>query len=183
MNSRFTPATNLKIGTFVLIPNFVMQKGISKKLQPIQKGQFQINDKPTDVTYNFFDSNEKESIQHRNNLLPYYPKEYALREPIQLYSFTGFKIVHNNSDNSQKQTIDTNCSPQLLEKKYSKNTRQNSREKKNKQTHQNQGKNQKLEENFLPQDINETSHHRQSSRLRKQPRKAYKTCIPQFKIL
>ena len=96
MNSRFTPATNLKIGTFVLIPNFVIQKGISKKLQPIRKAPFPINEKPTDVTYNFFDSNEKEFIQHRNNLLPYYPKEYALRELIQLYSFTSFKTVHNN---------------------------------------------------------------------------------------
>ena len=29
------PATYLKIGTFVLIPNFNTQKGISKKLQPL----------------------------------------------------------------------------------------------------------------------------------------------------
>ena len=28
---RFTPATNLKIGTYVLIPNFTTQGGISKK--------------------------------------------------------------------------------------------------------------------------------------------------------
>ena len=37
-NQRFTPATDLKIGTFVLIPNFQTQKGISKKLQPLRKG-------------------------------------------------------------------------------------------------------------------------------------------------
>ena len=36
---------------YVLKPNFVTQKEISKKLQPIQKGPFQIIDKPTDVTY------------------------------------------------------------------------------------------------------------------------------------
>ena len=35
--SRFLPATDLKIGTFVLIPNFQTQKGISKKLQPLRK--------------------------------------------------------------------------------------------------------------------------------------------------
>ena len=35
--------------------------------------------------------NKKEIVQHRNNLLPYYPKEYALRELTQLYSFTGLK--------------------------------------------------------------------------------------------
>ena len=36
INSRFMPATDLKIGTFVLIPNFQTQKGISKKLQPLR---------------------------------------------------------------------------------------------------------------------------------------------------
>ena len=36
MNSRLTPATNLKIGTIILITYFVIQKGISKKLQPIR---------------------------------------------------------------------------------------------------------------------------------------------------
>ena len=97
INSRFTPASDLKIGTFVLIPNFNTQKGISKKLQPLRKGPYQIIAKPTDVTYKITDSDKKEIVQHRNNLLPYYPKEYALRELTQLYSFTGlklFKIIH-----------------------------------------------------------------------------------------
>ena len=96
-NSRFTPATDLKNGTFVLIPNFNTQKGISKKLQPLLKGPYQIIAKPTDVTYKLTDSNKKVIVQHRNNLLPYYPKEYAIRELTQLYSFTGlklFKIIH-----------------------------------------------------------------------------------------
>ena len=39
INSRFTPATDVKIGTIVLIPNFITQKGISKKLQPLRKGR------------------------------------------------------------------------------------------------------------------------------------------------
>ena len=30
INSRFTPATNLKMGTNVLIPSFTTQKGTSK---------------------------------------------------------------------------------------------------------------------------------------------------------
>ena len=79
INSRFMPATDLKIGTFVLIPNFNTQKGISKKLQPLRKGPYQIIAKPTEVTYKLTDSTKKEIVQ-RNNLLPYYPKEYALRE-------------------------------------------------------------------------------------------------------
>ena len=40
------PATDLKIRTFVLIPNFTTKKGISKKLQPLRKGPNQIIDKP-----------------------------------------------------------------------------------------------------------------------------------------
>ena len=37
INSRFTPATDLKIGTFVLIPNFNTQKGISKNYNHFEK--------------------------------------------------------------------------------------------------------------------------------------------------
>ena len=100
-NSRFMPATDLKIGTFVLIPNFDTQKRISKKLQPLRKGPYQIIDKATEVTYKLTDSTKKEIVQHRNNLLPFYPKEYALRELTQLYPFTGLKIVQNNPQTEQ----------------------------------------------------------------------------------
>ena len=92
INSHFTPASGLKIGTFVLIANFNTQKEISKKLQPLRKGPYQIIAKPTDVTYKITDSDQKEIVQHRNNLLLYYPKEYALRELTQLNSFTGFQL-------------------------------------------------------------------------------------------
>ena len=88
INSRFMPATDLKLGTFDLIPNFTTQKEISKKRQPLRKGTYQIIDKLTEVTYKPTDSSKKEIIQNRNNLLPYYPKEYALCELTQLYSFT-----------------------------------------------------------------------------------------------
>ena len=92
----FTPASDLKIGTFVLIPNFNTQKGISKKLQPLRKGPYQIIAKPTDVTYKITDSNKKEIVQHRKQ--PYYlitQKNTHLRELTQLYSFTGLKIIQN----------------------------------------------------------------------------------------
>ena len=96
INSRFKPATDLKIGTFVLIPNLNTQKRISKKLQPLRKGPYQIIAKPTDVTYKLTDSTKKEIVQHRKNLLPYYPKEYALRKLTQIYSFTGLKVIQNH---------------------------------------------------------------------------------------
>ena len=82
INSRSTPATALKFGTFVLIPNFITQRGILKKLQPLRKKS---NDKHNDATYKLTDSSIKENVQHRNKLLPYYPKEYALRDLSQLY--------------------------------------------------------------------------------------------------
>ena len=88
-----SPATDLKIGTFVLMPNFKTQKGISKKLQLLRKGPYQLIAKPTDVTYKLTDPTKKEIVQHRNNLLPYYPKENALRELTQLYSFTSLKVI------------------------------------------------------------------------------------------
>ena len=97
INQRFTRATDLKIGTFVLVPNFQTQKGISKKLQPLRKGPYQIIAKPTEVTYKLIDTTKKEIVQHRNNLLPYYPKEYALRELTQLYSFTGLNFIQNST--------------------------------------------------------------------------------------
>ena len=101
------PATYLKIGTFVFIPNFNTKKRISNKLQPLRKGPYKINDKPTEVTYKLTDLNKKEIVQHRNNLLPYYPKDYALRELTQLYSFTGLHIVQNNPQIEQNQNVNT----------------------------------------------------------------------------
>ena len=121
INSGFTPATYLKTVTFVLIPNFTTLKGISKKLQPLQKGPYQKIQKPTDVTYKLIDTNKKEIIQHRNNLLPYYPKEYALRELTQLYSFTGLKIVQNNSETKLNHHTDEQRSSKLDKQKENVN--------------------------------------------------------------
>ena len=47
----------------------------------------------------------------------------------------------------------------------------------------NERKNRKMIEKILPQEQKEKSTHRESSRLRNQPRKDYKTFIPQSKIL
>ena len=131
INSRFTPASDLKIGTFFLIPNF-NTKGISKKLQPLRKGPYQIIAKPTDVTYKITDSDQKEIVQHPNNLLPYYPKEYALRELTQLYSFTGLKAIQNHPhlENERKEQNDIH-----LEKQNKKSTTtKNNKKKRSKYT-------------------------------------------------
>ena len=56
------PATDLKIETFVLIPKFKTQKGISKKSQPLRKGPYQIIVKPTEVTYKLTDLTKKKKL-------------------------------------------------------------------------------------------------------------------------
>ena len=141
-NSRFTPATDLKIGTFVLIPNHNTQKGISKKLQSLRNGPYQIIAKPTDVTYKLTDSTKKEIIQHRNNLLPYYPKEYASRELTQLYSFTGLKVIQNHTHTGQKTNVQDNIHHEKQNQKQ--NTTQNNTKTPDPKIPQKERKNRKM---------------------------------------
>ena len=181
INSRFTPATDLKIGTFVLIPNFKTQKGISKKLQQLRKGPYQIIAKPTDVTYKITDPTKKEIVQHRNNLLPYYPKDYALRELTQLYSFTGLKVIQNHPHTEKK--IDEQHNAHHENQNQTQIKAKNNRIIPDPKIPQKERKYRKKIEKILPQEQIEKSEHRESSRLRNQPRKNYKTFIPQSKIL
>ena len=150
-------------------------------MQPLCKGPYQIIAKPTDVTYKITDSDKKEIVKHRNNLLPYYPKEYALRELTQLYSFTGLKIIQNHPhmENEINEQNDIH-----LEKQNKKPTTTKKNTKKlDQKTHQKERKNRKMIEKIILQEQVEKSEHRESSRLRNQPRKNYKTFIPQSKIL
>ena len=118
-------ATDSKIETFVIIPSFNTQKEISKKLQSLRKGPYQIIAKPTDVTYKLTDSTKKEIVQHRNNLLPYNPKEYALRNLSQFYSFTGLKIFQNPTHTEQESNIqgDVHQKQNQKQNKTHKNTK------------------------------------------------------------
>ena len=94
------------------------KKKFPKKLRPLQKGPYQIIDKPTDVTNKLTDSSKNEIVQHRNNLLPYYPKEYAFRDLTQLYSSTGLKIVQKNPQFEHNQNIDKNKNQKLTQQKH-----------------------------------------------------------------
>ena len=164
INSRFTPATDLKIGTFVLIPNFNTQYAISKKLHPLRKGPYQIIAKPTDVTYKLTDSNQKEIVQHRNNLLPYYPKEYALRELTHLYSFTGLKVIQNHSHTEKE--IDEQHNVHHEKQNQKQTTTQINTKTSDPKIPQKERKNRKMIEKILPQEQVEKSEHRELSRLR-----------------
>ena len=108
----------------------------------------------------------KEIIQHRNNLLPYYPKEYAFRELTQLYSFTGVHIVQNYPQIEQNQNVNTPKTTKTIHQQNIDHQRSNTPEPK---TPQKERKNRKLTEKILPQDQQQKSEHRESSRLRIQP--------------
>ena len=76
--------------------------------------------------------NKKENVRHRNNLLPYYPKEYALRELTQLFSFTGLKVIPNSSEQNKNQNTDTQVRQKQLDKKEKKLSKQISKNADNK---------------------------------------------------
>ena len=108
-------------------------------------------------------------------MLPYYPKEYALRELTQLYSFTGLKVVQNHTDKETKEQDNVHHEKQT--------TNQNNTKTPDPKISQKERKNRKMIDKILPQEQVEKSEHRESSRLKNQPRKIYKTFIPQSKIL
>ena len=122
----------------------------------------------------------KKNVQLRNNLLSYYPKEYALLELTPINSFTDLKIVKSNSDIEQNQNTYKNKNPKSTQQKDSV---QQTSIKPEPKTPQKERKNRKPIKKFPPQDEKEKSEHRESSRLRSQPRTNYETFIPQSKIL
>ena len=113
--------------------------------------------------------------------MPYYPKEYALRELTQLYSFTGLKFIQNHphTENKTKEQNDIHLENQNTKSTTTKNITK----KLDQNTSQKERKNRKMIEKVMPQEQFDKSEHRESSRLRNQPRKNYKTFIPQSKIL
>ena len=113
--------------------------------------------------------------------MPYYPKEYALRELTQLYSFTGLKVIQNHPHTEKEINEQNNVHHGKQNTKPT--TTQNNTKKLDQKIPQRERKNRKMIEKFLPQEQVEKSEYRESSRLRNRPRKNYKTFIPQSKIL
>ena len=74
-----------------------------------------------------------------------------------------------------------NIHPENQNKKST--TIQNNTKKLDQTTTNKERKNRKMTEKIIPQEQIDKSEHRESSRLRNQPRKNYKTFIPQSKIL
>ena len=109
----------------------------------------------------------------------YYPKEYALRELTQIYSFTGLKVIQNHSEKEIVEQHNVHHEKQNPKQ----TTTQNNTKTPDQKIPQKERKNRKMIEKILPQEQVEKSEHKELSRLRNQPRKNYKTFIPQSKIL
>ena len=114
-------------------------------------------------------------------MLPYYPKEYALRKLTQLYSFTGLKFIQNHTHTEKETNEQDNVHHKKQNQKQT--TTQNKTKTPDTKISQKERKNWKMIETILPQDQVEKSEHRELSRLRNQPRKNYKIFISQSKLL
>ena len=113
--------------------------------------------------------------------MPYYQKEYALRELTQLYSFTGLKVIQNHPHTEKE--IDEQHNIHHEKQNTKPTTIQSNTKTPDQKIPQKEKKNRKMIEKILPQEQVEKSELRESSRLRNKPRKNYKTFIPQSKIL
>ena len=97
-------------------------------------------------------------------MLPYYPKEYALRELTQLYSFKGLHIVQKNPQIEQNQNVNTTKNTaKTIQQQNIYPQRSNTPEPK---LPQKERKNRKLTEKILTKDQQQKCEHRESSRLR-----------------
>ena len=91
----------------------------------------------------------------------------------------GLQDFRNNPEIEKNQNIDKNKNQKTIQKKCSTQTSYTPETK----TSQKEKNIKKLTGNILPQDQQQKSEHREPSRLRSQPRKNYKTIIPQSKML
>ena len=95
-------ATILKPGQFVLVENKQFKLGISKKLQPVRTGVYEVIDRVAEHTYHIKHlGTGKVEMKHRNLLIPYQRKEKEIEKMTTRYNkipyFTKSKI-RNNED-------------------------------------------------------------------------------------
>ena len=102
------------------------------------------------LTYKLTDSTKKEIVHYRNNLLPYYPKQYALRELTQLYSFTGSKVIQNHSHTEKE--IDEQHNVHHENQNQTQTKAKNNQKIPDPKIPQKERKNRKMIEKILPQE-------------------------------
>ena len=88
LNLRFRTAKPLEKNTFVLVTTQQQIYGVSKKLLPLKTGPYLIIDKPRETTYILKDNNKEQITNHRNHIVPYYPKEKHIKLELQNYLLT-----------------------------------------------------------------------------------------------
>ena len=93
--------------------------------------------------------------------MPYYPKEYALRELAQLYSFTGLKVIQNHPHTEKEIDEQDNAHHENQNQKQTK--AQNNQKLPDPKKPQKERKNRKMIEKISPQEQIEKSEHRESS--------------------
>ena len=91
------------------------------------------------------------------------------------------KVIQNHTHTEKKTNEQDNVHHEKQNQKQT--TTQNNTKTPDPKISQKERKNRKMLEKVLPQEQVEKSEHNESSRLRNQPRKNYKTFIPQSKIL
>ena len=87
-----------------------------KKLQPIRKRPYHILEKSKVLLNKLRHNNKTEIVKHRNNLLAYSPKDYALCELTNIYSLTGLHIVDETKEKND-QKVSANFNHLLLSSK------------------------------------------------------------------
>ena len=80
--------------------------------------------------------------------MPYYPKEYALRELTQLYSFTGLKVIQNHTEKQIDEQHNVHHKDQIQKQ----TTTQNNTKTPDPKIPQKERINRKMIEKILPQE-------------------------------
>ena len=82
--------------------------------------------------------------------MPYYPKEYALRELTQLYSFTSLKVIQNHTHTEKERNVQDNIHHEKQNQQQI--TTQNNTKTPDPEISKKERKNRKMIENILPQE-------------------------------
>ena len=96
----------LDIGTFVLKGNF-LHVHFSDKLKPLRIGPFKIINKISDITNEIVNQDGYTSHNHKNRLVPYYPKKPIIFPFLKQYNPHSINNIYNDSDlNDPLQSFD-----------------------------------------------------------------------------
>ena len=204
MHQRFGAAAPLKIGQIVLLKNHKVQTGLSKKLHMQKIGPYNIIETPTDVTYKIKNQETgEEIISHRNNLLPFKSKILVLGGLVDKYykrphipppltdnienEPPSSKVVRFSSPEPQSQTFNSQDEPVVIESDItdyfdsspsrSPNLQINSEPLQTISPDNQQTTRPSNSLNTQPEITNQ-----RSSRLRRQPRKDYRTFLKEKHI-